>query len=571
MKINFMRITTLAVITALIFSFIAKPMPVHASAVEVMTDAELLRQSFQVLEGGAVDSSFTGFKVIEGGLSVAEKEAMVSSFGSQILAGAKTLGYTVAIAGTTAVTEYVALEVGYRALDAIMDSSVGDEITELWLNTFRTCAYNGTSSLATEKVVLTSNMLGGLETLLNKHYNGDFELNSGLVGNDVALGSDYFQNATSTGVEAYKALNSSYQATFVFNGDTSTQSMSHYFVNGASYGVIRNGTLTLYTASGEQCAISNSSGKCTTSFILGTTFYGLSTYADMTSFSITLGNIFQMISGSGIKLYESSLDNPITTTVPSSISVPDTAISLPNAITLPLDTESALAIANGEAEAEIDATPSTSTDTSAQWTSLWDWLKSILDGILSIPGAILDGLASVLVSVFVPSESALAITKDLFESKFQFGTQIDTWIDELMEIMSNPEDYASTLTFTVDMSKATDTYWDYGDSKSNAFDMSWYIKYKATVDDIIVGIAWLVLLWNLHGQLPSIISAVHSGTYSIASLDYQKSSMDLRREEMEFRKSAMPVKEQELEVRKDKVKTYYENKEKREKRRGKGK
>lgn len=405
---------------SIIFSTFMFPITVHASPAEVLTEAELLRQSFQVLEGGAVDSGFTGFKVIEGGLSVAEKEAMVSSFGSQILAGAKSLGYKIGVAGAVAVTEYTALEVGYRALDAIMDSSAGDEITKLWVNTFRVCAYNGTSSLATEKVVLKSNMLSGLENLLNKRFNGDFELNSGIVGNGVALGSDYFQNATSTGVEAYKALNSSNQATLVFNGDTSIRYMSHYFVNGASYGVISNGLLTLYTASGEPCTMTNSSGKCTTSYILGTTFYGLSVYSSMTSFAINLGNTFQMVSGSGIKLYEDSLDNPLTTTVPSPISVPDTAISLPNSITVPMSVDDALSIANGETEAEIDDSKDTNIGTSS---SILDWLKNawkiftdILDAIAVIPSAIGKFFGQVL-KVSVQGDVSLSqATVDAFET-----------------------------------------------------------------------------------------------------------------------------------------------------------
>ncbi len=381
---------------------------VYASPAELLTDEELLRLSFQVLEGGAVDSSFTGFEVIEGGLSVASKEAMVSSFGSQILASAKALGYNFAIAGGVAVNEYVALEVGYHALDAIMDSSAGDEITKLWLNTFSTCAYNGISSLATEKAVLKSNMLGELEDLLNIHYNGDFELNAGLVGNDVALGSDYFHNASASGVEAYKALNSDYQATFVFNGTTSNQFYSHYFVNGASYGIITNGILKLYTSSGELCSVSNSSGKCTTSFILGTTFYGLSNYSQMTDFSISLGSAFQMISGAGIKLYEGSIDTPITSTVASPISQPDTAITLPSSITIPLDTDSALAIANGEAEADIntdvDSSTDTATDTSGFWATLWDILYKILQAILSVPSEFLNVMKEALAWLFVPSD-----------------------------------------------------------------------------------------------------------------------------------------------------------------------
>lgn len=564
-------ISLLMISLLLLFSF---AQPVYASAVEVMTEAELLRQSFKVIEGGAVDSSFTGFEVIEGGLSVAEKEAMVSSFGSQILAGAKTLGYNVAIAGGAAVTEYTALQVGYHALDAIMDSSAGDEITKLWLNTFSTCAYNGVSSLATEKAVLTSNMVGALENLLNEHYNGDFELNAGLVGNGVALGSDYFQNASSSGVEAYTALNSTYQATFVFNGDTSIQYMTHYFVNGASYGVISNGILTLYNANNEPCTVSNSSGKTTSSFVLGSDFYGLDTYSNMTDFAIALGNLFQMISGSGIRLYEDTADNPVTVPVPSPIEQPDTATALPDGIILPCDVGDGLRIANGEDEAEIvensEPTDSDSDSNTDGSKGILDWLKTawniftdILDAITAIPSAIgeffgkilkvavqgdvslgqatIDAfgemISDVVTTLFVPSEATVSEITDLLDEKLPLITDLSSWVDDLMKIMQSPEDYASNLTFDVDMSKAENTYWDYGDSSTNAISVSWYMKYKSTVDDIIVGIAWLIFLWNVHCQLPAIISAVSTTTFAGANLEYQKYSVNTRTKKMRDEKS----------------------------------
>ena len=630
----------------LLFSF---AQPVYASAAEAMTDAELLRQSFKVIEGGSVDSSFTGFKVIEGGLAVADKEAMVSSFGSQILAGAKTLGCNVAIAGGAAVTEYTALQVGYHALDAIMDSSAGDEITKLWLNTFSTCAYNGVSSLATEKAVLTSNMIGGLEKLLNKHYNGDFELNAGLAGNGVALGSDYFKNATKSGVEAYKALNSNYQATFVFNGDTSINYMTHYFVNGVSYGVISNGLLTLYNANGEPCTISNSSGKCTSSFVLGADFYGLDSYTQMTTFAITLGNMFKMISGSGIRLYTDSTDKPINTPVSSPIELPDTALDLPSKIILPCGVSDGIRIANGEDKAEVVDKPTgsdTDTNTNTDGSKgILDWLKSawsiftrILDAIGAIPSAIgeffgqilkvavqgdvsigqatidafgdmlsniytklgidtiadtisnilskldtldwlktawnvfmdiLDAIAaiptaigeffgkilkvavqgdvslgqatidafgeminSIFTKLFVPSEATLTEITNLLDEKLPLITDLSSWVDDLMKIMQSPKDYASKLTFNVDMSKAENTHWDYGDSSTNALSASWYMKYKSTVDDIIVGIAWLIFLWNAHCRLPAIISAISTTTFAGANLEYQKYSVNTRTKKM---------------------------------------
>lgn len=159
-------------------------------------------------------------------------------------------------------------------------------------------------------------------------------------------------------------------------------------------------------------------------------------------------------------------------------------------------------------------------------------LSDIWDFIQTIPGIIVDGISAALEALFTPSQSTVDEMQNILNQKMPFIADIYSWVDELMKIMQRPDEYASTLTFMVDMSKAENTYWDYGSSKSNAINASWYLKYKNTVDDIIVGIAWLIFLWNVHCQLPSIISAVSSTTFASANLDYQKYSVSSRTKKM---------------------------------------
>lgn len=175
----------------------------------------------------------------------------------------------------------------------------------------------------------------------------------------------------------------------------------------------------------------------------------------------------------------------------------------------------------------------TTIDADMSWLDkLIDFLQRILNGIVSLPQQIADAIIAGLTALFVPSDAAIANIRGLIDDKLPFIGDLSSWVDELMRIMQHPDAYASDLTFAVDMSRASDTFWDWGDSKSNAMSVEWYMDYKGTVDDIIVGIAWLVCLWNLHGQLPSIISALHTGTYAVASLDYQIYSVGARRDKM---------------------------------------
>lgn len=141
-----------------------------------------------------------------------------------------------------------------------------------------------------------------------------------------------------------------------------------------------------------------------------------------------------------------------------------------------------------------------------------DTNTSILDAIKSIPQRIIDGIGEMLKSLFIPSDASIAEVKTMLDEKVPAVADLKTWSNDLTYIIEHPENYASTLEFEVDFGKAN-TYWDYGGSKTSMIKMDWYFNYKDKVDSIIIGIAWLVFLWNLYGQLPNIISAVGSGVY----------------------------------------------------------
>lgn len=165
-------------------------------------------------------------------------------------------------------------------------------------------------------------------------------------------------------------------------------------------------------------------------------------------------------------------------------------------------------------EAPTVDTPVTDTTTGVlDWLkSGWDVFTNILDAVIAIPVAIVDGLLDGIKSLFIPSDAAIEEVKTELDEKVPAIGEIQAWSDDFVYVMDNPEAYASTLNFNVDFGKA-DTYWDYGGSSTNMISLDWYFDYKDKVDEIIVGIAWLVFIWNLFGQLPAIISAVGTGVY----------------------------------------------------------
>lgn len=132
-------------------------------------------------------------------------------------------------------------------------------------------------------------------------------------------------------------------------------------------------------------------------------------------------------------------------------------------------------------------------------------LTAIRDGILSIP----DLIAKAIAAIFVPSDTAVAELQGVVNDRLPIIPDVKQIVDDCGRLMSHPEQAATGLGLTtiVDFSKRS----GWGDSKINLLDASWFVKYKSFTDDIIVGIAWLVFLWNLYAALPGIIHGGSSG------------------------------------------------------------
>lgn len=148
--------------------------------------------------------------------------------------------------------------------------------------------------------------------------------------------------------------------------------------------------------------------------------------------------------------------------------------------------------------------------------NILDWLKSVLkgllDAIISLLTAIRDGILSIpqaiakaVAAIFCPTDEAIQAVQTDVATKLPLITDVKSILGNFGDLLKNPDKAASGLALTtiVDLGKHTGGGWS--DAKINLLDASWFLPYKSLTDDIIVGLAWLVFLWNLYGQLPGII------------------------------------------------------------------
>lgn len=497
------RVVAFLLVPVLAFSlFIAKPVPVYATADAGVLVAEMIAEADWLASAETIIKDALSKYGAMGSLAM---DTCATVIGSAVFAYATTKGIT--YVGETATT--TALELGRYMVQNI--DTYDDDLQRYICSTILNVSENGTEYYVERSNTYSTRLLNTIDYFLGNIITADMAVNAGVVVNpDIIPASEYAYMTDSVFAQLQADL-AIYDSLVASN--SSVQYI--YCVPATAYYVFVNtstNTATLYDI--ELNPLTSNLGGRVYTHISGALQWYVGT---MTSYSFGCKGYDVAWNGlcilSGTSLADAVGLMTTITTLFDNTNAREEALQLDKDLVVPYSTAIDIGTGADELTNYVTVTDTTTTDTT---------LDNILDGIASIPQAITDGIAS----LFVPSEATLAETKSLFESKFVFATQIDSWIDELMEIMQNPDDYASTLTFTVDMSKATDTYWDYGGSTSNALDMSWYTPYKDVVDDIIVGIAWLILLWNLHGQLPAIISAFHSGTYSIASADYQKERVE---------------------------------------------
>ena len=161
--------------------------------------------------------------------------------------------------------------------------------------------------------------------------------------------------------------------------------------------------------------------------------------------------------------------------------------------------------------------------------NILDWLKSVLkglldaiiallqairDGILSIPQAI----AKAIAAVFTPSAEATASLQGIAAEHLPIAADLADISKRVVSTIESPSGSGGLgYTLSVDLGKHVGGGWS--DTVITLLDVSWYKPYKPLVDDTIVGLAWLLFLWNLYGALPSIIHGMASGLNVTSRID----------------------------------------------------
>lgn len=140
-------------------------------------------------------------------------------------------------------------------------------------------------------------------------------------------------------------------------------------------------------------------------------------------------------------------------------------------------------------------------------------MGKIIEGI----GSIVDGIKSVLIDIFIPSDGFLDKKIDELRSNFAFADSIIGTANILF-------DFFKTSVFNtppkLDLNlSSTEGKYNYGNF-AVALDMSWYTRYKPSVDIILSGILWVVFVWNTFKTLPNTINGVGGQIVSsVASAD----------------------------------------------------
>ena len=137
----------------------------------------------------------------------------------------------------------------------------------------------------------------------------------------------------------------------------------------------------------------------------------------------------------------------------------------------------------------------------AFFTTLWGWLQNIIDAITALPAAIAEKIGA----LFKPDEALLTEITNAFKGKFGFFSTLNQFGNDLFGM--TPETEPPVI--WVHLENAESKYgYSYGD-KQKIFDMTWYQKYKASVDGLLSGFLWLGYLWLLFKRAPAILSGMH--------------------------------------------------------------
>lgn len=122
-----------------------------------------------------------------------------------------------------------------------------------------------------------------------------------------------------------------------------------------------------------------------------------------------------------------------------------------------------------------------------------------------------ESIKDTLTELFVPDEDYLTEKLNHIREKFGFADSVMAMGEVFKEMFSvNPTEPPKIV---INLGNAESKY-NYGGS-TLALDMSWYARYKPSVDAILSSIMWVVFGWRLFVGLPNIISGVGS-TYEMS-------------------------------------------------------
>lgn len=136
----------------------------------------------------------------------------------------------------------------------------------------------------------------------------------------------------------------------------------------------------------------------------------------------------------------------------------------------------------------------------AFFTTLWGWLQNIIDAITALPAAIAEKVGE----LFKPDEALLTEITDAFKGKFGFFSTLKQFGSDLFGM--TPETEPPVIWVHLENAESKFGY-NYGD-KQKIFDMTWYQKYKASVDGLLSGFLWLGYLWLLFKRAPAILNGM---------------------------------------------------------------
>lgn len=237
-------------------------------------------------------------------------------------------------------------------------------------------------------------------------------------------------------------------------------------------------------------------------FVFQSQYYNGPRDWDLTLRTPTDGRSVVQIPSSVITLIASDLVFAIAMAIDAVLPNSQTPVFVPPAQTLDdVNTLTQTGAQTGNWSESVDA-PNTGTGSNVSGSvggilsilaSIWDWLQNLVSNLIN-------ALRELLETLFVPDTTVLEGVISQFNGKF-------TWVGDLYHLF---EEIYNRLTPTeppkipINLSSAESKY-DWG-NRAYVLDMTWYSRYKDSVDVIISGICWVFFAWRMFKRLPEIIN-----------------------------------------------------------------